>query len=93
MPGTSITSHGGNDKAWVWAALDFADETQKLETFAIRLGTVESALPTGLFLLHCLDALARRACVRSSYNSVDHHRSCMHACTHTSVNMQRTAKH
>jgi Ran-binding protein 1 len=43
MPGTNITCHAGNDRAWVWTAMDFADEEQKLETFAIRFGTVESA--------------------------------------------------
>lgn len=43
MPGTKITTHGGNEKAWVWSAMDFADEEQKLEMFAIRFGSVESA--------------------------------------------------
>ena len=43
MPGTNITSHGGNEKAWVWTAMDFADEEQKIEMLAIRLGSVESA--------------------------------------------------
>lgn len=44
MPGTSITSHGGNEKAWVWSAMDFADGQHQFETLAIRLGSVESAL-------------------------------------------------
>ena len=45
MPGTQIKTHGGNEKAWVWSCVDFADEEQKLEMFAIRFGSVESALP------------------------------------------------
>ena len=52
MPGTKIKSHGGSDKAWVWSAVDFADEAQALEMFAIRFGSVESALPLSS-LLHC----------------------------------------
>lgn len=42
MPGTKITSHAGNEKAWVWTSVDFADEEQKIEMFAIRFGTIES---------------------------------------------------
>lgn len=44
VPGTKISTHGGNDKAWVWSALDFADGEQKIEMLAIRFGTAESAL-------------------------------------------------
>ena len=43
VPGTKISSHGGNDKAWVWSAMDFSDGEQKLELLAIRFGTPESA--------------------------------------------------
>ena len=43
LPGTNISSHGGNEKAWVWTALDFADEAQKMEMLAIRFATAESA--------------------------------------------------
>ena len=49
MPGTKLNSHGGNEKAWVWTAMDFADEEQKIEMLAIRLGSVESAQPLNLF--------------------------------------------
>ena len=48
MPGTKISSHAGNDKAWVWSAVDFADEEQKVEMFAIRFGSVERAPPCSL---------------------------------------------
>lgn len=44
VPGTKISTHGGNDKAWVWSALDFADGEQKMEMLAIRFGTAESML-------------------------------------------------
>eukprot|EP00892_Ulva_mutabilis_P008602 jgi/Ulvmu1/6113/UM027_0091.1 len=43
VPGTKISTHGGNDKAWVWSALDFADGEQKMEMLAIRFGTAEKA--------------------------------------------------
>lgn len=43
VPGTKISSHGGNDKAWVWSAMDFSDGEQKLELLAIRFGTPEKA--------------------------------------------------
>eukprot|EP01025_Chloroclados_australasicus_P028411 TRINITY_DN2816_c0_g1_i6.p1 TRINITY_DN2816_c0_g1~~TRINITY_DN2816_c0_g1_i6.p1 ORF type:complete len:235 (+),score=55.97 TRINITY_DN2816_c0_g1_i6:232-936(+) len=43
MPGTKISSHGGNDKAWVWSAMDFAEEKPTMEMLAIRFGSVEKA--------------------------------------------------
>ncbi|EFJ43759.1 hypothetical protein VOLCADRAFT_76590 [Volvox carteri f. nagariensis] len=43
MPGTKLQEHSGSDKAWVWSAVDFADETQKIELFAVRFGSVEKA--------------------------------------------------
>ncbi|GFR52529.1 hypothetical protein Agub_g15102, partial [Astrephomene gubernaculifera] len=43
MPGTKLQEHAGNDKAWVWSAVDFADESQKVELFAVRFGSVEKA--------------------------------------------------
>ncbi|GLI65292.1 hypothetical protein VaNZ11_008783 [Volvox africanus] len=43
MPGTKLQEHSGSEKAWVWSAVDFADETQKIELFAARFGTVEKA--------------------------------------------------
>lgn len=42
MPGTKLQEHSGNDKAWVWSTVDFAEESQKIELFAVRFGTVES---------------------------------------------------
>ena len=42
MPGTKLQEHAGNDKAWVWSTVDFAEEQQKVEMFAVRFGTVES---------------------------------------------------
>lgn len=87
MPGTSITSHGGNDKAWVWAALDFADETQKMETLAIRLGTVESAPPTGFVSWLCLHALA--ATLPAGAHQVV--RACSDRCT--SLTLMRAPMH
>ncbi|KXZ50015.1 hypothetical protein GPECTOR_18g169 [Gonium pectorale] len=43
MPGTKLQEHSGSDKAWVWSAVDFADEAQKIELFAVRFGSVEKA--------------------------------------------------
>jgi RanBP1 domain len=62
MPGTSITSHGGNEKAWVWTAMDFADEEAKIEMLAIRLGSVESARLRA-FSLRCPMREGPSACV------------------------------
>lgn len=42
MPGVKLQEHAGNDKAWVWSTVDFAEEAQKVELFAIRFGSVES---------------------------------------------------
>ncbi|KAG2487841.1 hypothetical protein HYH03_013558 [Edaphochlamys debaryana] len=43
MPGTKLQEHSGSDKAWVWSAVDFAEEKQKIELFAVRFGSVERA--------------------------------------------------
>lgn len=42
MPGVTLQEHAGSDKAWVWSTVDFADESQKLELFCMRFGSVES---------------------------------------------------
>eukprot|EP00983_Pelagomonas_calceolata_P085106 1156487-Pelagomonas_calceolata.AAC.4 len=44
MPGVKLQEHAGNDKAWVWSTVDFAEEAQKVELFAVRFGSVESKL-------------------------------------------------
>jgi len=43
MPGTKLQEHSGSDKAWVWSAVDFAEEEQRVELFCIRFGTPEKA--------------------------------------------------
>mmetsp|Transcript_32483 Transcript_32483/g.71723 ORF Transcript_32483/g.71723 Transcript_32483/m.71723 type:complete len:240 (+) Transcript_32483:118-837(+) len=43
MPTYKLQEHAGNDKAWVWSAVDFADGEQKLELFCIRFGSPEKA--------------------------------------------------
>mmetsp|Transcript_11006 Transcript_11006/g.30181 ORF Transcript_11006/g.30181 Transcript_11006/m.30181 type:complete len:254 (-) Transcript_11006:383-1144(-) len=43
MPGVKLQEHAGNDKAWVWSTVDFAEEAQKVELFAVRFGSVEKA--------------------------------------------------
>ena len=47
MPGTKLQEHSGNDKAWVWSAVDFADEQQRIELFCIRFGSIESEYSSG----------------------------------------------
>jgi len=42
MPGVKLQEHAGNDKAWVWSTVDFSEESQKVELFAVRFGSVES---------------------------------------------------
>jgi hypothetical protein len=42
MPKTKLQEHSGSEKAWVWSAVDFADEVQKPELFCIRFASVES---------------------------------------------------
>eukprot|EP00271_Cylindrocystis_brebissonii_P013369 TRINITY_DN33141_c0_g1_i1.p1 TRINITY_DN33141_c0_g1~~TRINITY_DN33141_c0_g1_i1.p1 ORF type:complete len:210 (+),score=97.03 TRINITY_DN33141_c0_g1_i1:306-935(+) len=42
-PSTQLQEHSGNEKALVWAAVDFADGEQKDELFTMRFGSVESA--------------------------------------------------
>ncbi len=44
MPNTKLQEHTGSEKAWVWSAVDFADEVQKPELFCIRFASVESEL-------------------------------------------------
>jgi len=44
MPGTKLQEHSGSDKAWVWSAVDFAEEEQRVELFCIRFGSPEKAL-------------------------------------------------
>ena len=41
MPGTKLQEHIGSEKAWVWSAVDFADESQKMELFCIRFASKE----------------------------------------------------
>lgn len=41
-PGTNLSHHMDNEKAFVWSAMDYADEEPKAEMFCIRFGTVES---------------------------------------------------
>ena len=43
MPGTTLQSHQGNDKTWVWSTPDFAEEEMRNELFCIRFGTTEKA--------------------------------------------------
>mmetsp|Transcript_13647 Transcript_13647/g.23986 ORF Transcript_13647/g.23986 Transcript_13647/m.23986 type:complete len:228 (-) Transcript_13647:337-1020(-) len=43
MPGVKLQEHSGNDKAWVWSTVDFAEESQKVELFCMRFGSVEKA--------------------------------------------------
>lgn len=43
LPTAKLQSHEGNEKAWVFSTVDFADEEQKQEMFCIRFGTVEKA--------------------------------------------------
>jgi Ran-binding protein 1 len=43
MPSTKLQEHSGSEKAWVWSAVDFADEVQKPELFCIRFASVERA--------------------------------------------------
>lgn len=42
MPGTKLQEHTGSDKAWVWSAVDFAEEKQEIQMFCVRFGSVES---------------------------------------------------
>jgi len=74
MPNTKLQEHSGSEKAWVWSAVDFADEVQKPELFCIRFASVESESlhkletfslqPQGLCHLPCLEqfALSQEVC-------------------------------
>ncbi|XP_020614416.1 ran-specific GTPase-activating protein-like [Orbicella faveolata] len=41
--GMELKTNCGSDRAWVWTALDFADEEMKTETLAIRFANAENA--------------------------------------------------
>ena len=43
LPGTKLQEHSGSEKAWVYSTVDFAEEEQKMETFCLRFGSLESA--------------------------------------------------
>lgn len=43
IPGTHLVVHQGNEKSYVWSTVDFAEEVQRPEKFAIRFGTEEKA--------------------------------------------------
>lgn len=43
LPTAKLQEHTGNEKAWVWSTMDFAEEEQKTEKFCIRFGTIEKA--------------------------------------------------
>ncbi|CAD7705310.1 unnamed protein product [Ostreobium quekettii] len=43
LPTAKLQEHTGNEKAWVWSTMDFAEEEQKNEKFCIRFGTIEKA--------------------------------------------------
>ena len=40
-PQVELESMGGSEKAWVFNAVDFADEEEKKETFGIRFKNAE----------------------------------------------------
>lgn len=42
MPGVKLQEHAGNEKAWVWTTVDFAEGEQKVEMFCLRFGSSES---------------------------------------------------
>lgn len=60
LPSAKLQSHEGNEKAWVFSTIDFADEEQKNEMFCIRFGSVESKRP--IFLLLHLSSLDSVGC-------------------------------
>ena len=43
LPGTKLAPHSGSDKAFVWSAVDFAEEEQKAELFCVRFASPERA--------------------------------------------------
>lgn len=65
MPGTKFQEHAGSDKAWVWSAVDFSDEQQKVELFCIRFGNAESEfLAQHGYGVHCTLLWWSYACTR-----------------------------
>ena len=65
MPGTKLQEHIGSEKAWVWSAVDFADESQKMELFCIRFASKDREAPSAL---------------TESSTCIPHHCSSMIAC-------------
>eukprot|EP00877_Chromochloris_zofingiensis_P011830 jgi/Chrzof1/6900/Cz02g02190.t1 len=56
MPTAKLQEHTGSDKAWVWSAVDFADEEQRVELFCIRFGSAEKAQEFKKKFEECADA-------------------------------------
>jgi len=52
-----LKTNCGSDRAWVWTALDFADEEVKTETLAIRFANAENAKKFKDAFIKCQDEL------------------------------------